>query len=502
MHVDVAIIGAGLSGVGAACHLTRRLPDKTFVVLEARDALGGTWDLFRYPGIRSDSDMFTLGYAFRPWTAPKAIADGDTILTYIADTAAEYGVTDRIRYHRKVVRADWSGQDRRWTLTLQHTDDPSAPTSTMTADFVYGCTGYYDYDNGYTPDLPGLASFAGPVVHAQHWPADLDYAGKRVVVVGSGATAVTIVPAMAATAGRVTMLQRSPTHILPLPATDPIADWARRRLPAKAAYRMIRTKNVLVQQLSFQFSRRRPEVMRRFIHDEQAKILPADYPFDPNLTPRYDPWDQRLCLAADGDLFHAIADGSAEIVTGNIDTFTPGGVRLSSGDTIDADVVVLATGLTLLPFGGITIVVDGRQVDQRDEVTYRGAMLTGVPNLVFAVGYTNASWTLKADLVADYFCRLLRYLDRHGYDEVIPQRPPDGAGEPIIDLKSGYVARALDRLPRQGHAWPWRLRQNYPLDLITMRYGRLRDRGVRFVAQRTKSGSRRSSTSSSRVRSS
>lgn len=498
-HVDVVIVGAGLSGVGAACHLTRRLPDKSFVVLESRETMGGTWDLFRYPGIRSDSDMFTLGYAFEPWTAPKAIADGDTILTYIRETAAKYGVTDKIRYQRRVVGLDWSGADRRWTVTIRHCD--TGDTSAMTAGFVYGCTGYYDYDQGYTPDLPGLDTFGGEIVHPQQWPTDLNFAGRRVVVLGSGATAVTIVPAMAETAAHVTMLQRSPTHILPQPATDPIADWARHRLPAHLAYRVVRAKNVFFQQLSFQLSRRRPAAVRRFIRDEQAKILPADYPYDPNLTPTYEPWDQRLCLAANGDLFHALADGRADIVTDTVASFTPTGIRLASGRELPADIVVLATGLRLLPVGGMSIAVDGHEIHQADEVTYRGAMLSGVPNLIFTVGYTNASWTLKADLVADYFCRLMRFMDRHDYDAVVPQAPPDGPGDPIIDLQAGYVLRALDRLPRQGKQWPWRLRQNYPLDLVTMRYGPLRDRGVAFL-QRTKSGSRSSSSSSSRVRSS
>ncbi len=494
-HFDVVIIGAGLSGVGAACQLTRRLPGRTFTVLESRPRLGGTWDLFRYPGIRSDSDMFTLGYRFEPWTAPKAIADGESILDYIATTAAKYGVTDHIRFNRRVVAAQWSTPDARWTVTV--VDTVAGSTATVTCDFLYGCTGYYDYDAGYTPDLPGLGDFTGAIVHPQQWPRDLDYRGKQVVVVGSGATAVTIVPAMARTAAHVTMLQRSPTHILPLPATDPVADWARAHLPARLAYGMVRWKNVFWSQASFQLSRRKPDWVRRFIRDEQRKILPADFAYDPHLTPTYAPWDQRLCLAADGDFFRALADGSADIVTDTIDTFTSTGVRLASGAEVPADIVILATGLTLLPIGGIDLVVDGHAVVLPDEVSYKGAMLSGVPNFVFTVGYTNASWTLKADLVADYFCRLLPYMDRHGYAIVRPVAPPDGGGAPILDLNAGYITRSLDQLPRQGARRPWKLHQNYPLDLVMLRYGRLNDQGVRFERQRrTKSGSRRSMMSS------
>ena len=500
-HFDVVIIGAGLSGVGAACHLTRRLPDLDYVVLESRSRLGGTWDLFRYPGIRSDSDMFTLGYAFEPWTASAAIADGDTILTYIQDTAAKYGVLDRIRYDTRVVSADWSSEDVRWTVT---THDPvTGERGAVTADFVYGCTGYYRYDQGYVPELPGIGEFAGTVVHPQQWPADLDYSGKRVVVVGSGATAVTIVPAMAAAAGHVTMLQRSPTHILPLPAQDVIADKARAHLPPKVAYTAIRWKNIFWSQLSFQMSRRRPDWVRQFIRTEQEKILPTGYSYDPHLTPTYDPWDQRLCLAADGDFFRALAGGGADIVTDTIETFTPAGIRLASGEELAADIVVLATGLEMLPIGGIDLSVDGAQIDLPAEVSYKGAMLSGVPNFVFTVGYTNASWTLKADLVADYTCRLLPFMKRRGYTAFWPVAPEDGGVAPIIDLNAGYVTRALDKLPRQGSRWPWKLRQNYPFDLVTLRYGKLQDEGVRFTSarrtgqRRTKSGSRRSMMSSS-----
>ncbi len=494
-HHDIIVIGAGLSGIGAACHLARRLPDADVLLLEMRGQSGGTWDLFRYPGVRSDSDMFTLGYAFAPWTAPKAIAAGDTILQYIRDTARTYGIDDRIRYHRRVVRVEWSAPDVRWTVHVDHTD--TGERSTLTCDFLYGCTGYYDYTGGFAPEFPGMADFAGTVVHPQQWPADLDYAGKRVAVVGSGATAVTLVPALATQAAHVTMVQRSPTHILPLPSRDPVADAARRFLPPQAAAGLLRWKNLLVSQALFAASRRWPDRVRRMIRAEQAKILPADFRYDPDLDPDYDPWDQRLCLAADGDFFHALADGHADIVTDTVDTFTEHGLRLASGREVEVDVVVLATGLRLLPIGGIDIVVAGRPIRLRDEVTYKGAMLSDVPNFVFTVGYTNASWTLKADLVADYTCRLLRYMRRKGYTTVTPLAPPDGGAAPIIDLQSGYVLRSLDLLPQQGSRRPWRLRQNYPLDLVTLRYAPLRDEGVRFGRQgRTNSESGRSARSS------
>jgi len=439
--------------------------------------------------------MFTYSYAFEPWTHRGAIAEGDAILNYIKDTAAKYHVTDHIRYDRRVVSADWSTPDARWTLTVSHTD--TAETSAITCDFLYGCTGFYDYDQGYTPDLSGLDQFDGTVVHPQQWPQDLDYAGKRVVVVGSGATAVTIVPAMAQAAAHVTMLQRSPTHILPLPATDPVADWAREHLPDRLAYAVVRSKYLFWAHTSFQLSRRKPDWVRKFIRDEQRKILPFDFAYDPHLTPTYNPWDQRLCLAAGGDFFHALADGSADIVTDTIETFTADGVRLSSGAEVSADIIVLATGLNLLPMGGIDLVVDGRPVVLPDEVAYKGAMLSGVPNFVYTVGYTNASWTLKADLIANYFCRLLPYMDRHGYTVVRPVAPAEGSAGAILDLNSGYITRSIDKLPKQGARRPWKLHQNYPLDLVMLRYGRLNDQGVRFERQRrTQSGSRPSMVSS------
>ncbi|MEU7935466.1 flavin-containing monooxygenase [Micromonospora echinofusca] len=477
-HVDVLIVGAGLSGVGAACHLRRRCPDKTYAVLESRDAIGGTWDLFRYPGVRSDSDMFTLGYSFKPWTDPKAIADGDAIRDYVRRTADEYGVTDHIRFRHRVLRADWDSASARWTVHA-HRDD-TGETVVLTCSFLFTCAGYYRYDAGYTPALPAAERFAGRIVHPQHWPDDLDHTGKRVVVIGSGATAVTLVPAMAERAAHVTMLQRSPTYVLALPSRDVLADALRRWLPAKVAYPVVRWKNVLLSTANFQLSRRAPAVVRRLLLRAARGRLPAGYDVDRHFSPRYDPWDQRLCVVPDGDLFAALARGRASVVTDTIETFTEAGVRLASGEELAADVVVTATGLNLLALGGMTLSVDGARVDLPGTVAYKGMMLSGVPNFAMTIGYTNASWTLKADLVATYVCRLLRHLDRTGQQVVTPLPPPDGEREPIIDLTAGYVLRSVDVLPKQGTRAPWRLHQNYPRDVLLMRHGRLTDPGVRF----------------------
>ncbi|WP_410812513.1 flavin-containing monooxygenase [Micromonospora sp. 067-2] len=477
-HVDVLIIGAGLSGIGAACHLSRDCPDKSYAVLEARDAIGGTWDLFRYPGVRSDSDMFTLGYSFKPWTNPKAIADGAAIREYVRETAQEYDVPRHIRFAHRAVRAEWDSVTARWTVYAQHVD--TAETAVLTCSFLFACSGYYRYDEGYTPPLPGVDAYGGRLVHPQHWPDDLDHSGRTVVVIGSGATAVTLVPAMAERAAHVTMLQRSPTYVMALPSRDVLADALRRWLPAKAAYPVVRWKNVLLSTANFQLSRRAPRLVKRLLRRAAKGRLPIGYDIDRHFSPRYDPWDQRLCVVPDGDLFTAVQQGRASVVTDTIDTFTEHGVRLTSGDEVPADIVVTATGLNLLALGGLTLVVDGAEVDLASTVAYKGMMLSGVPNFALTIGYTNASWTLKADLVAGYVCRLLRHLDRTGQQVVTPLPPPDGELVPIIDLRSGYVLRSLDALPKQGAVRPWRLYQNYARDVLLMRHGRLTDEGVRF----------------------
>ncbi|MDM4719090.1 NAD(P)/FAD-dependent oxidoreductase [Micromonospora sp. WMMA1363] len=482
-HVDVLIVGAGISGVGAACHLRRNCPDKTYTVLEARDAIGGTWDLFRYPGIRSDSDMFTLGYSFKPWTNPKAIADGWSIREYVRDTAREHGVTEHIRFHHRVVRAAWESRTARWTVHAHRAD--TGADVTLTCSFLHICAGYYRYDEGYTPDFPGVERFTGRIVHPQHWPDDLDHTGKRIVVIGSGATAVTLAPALAEQAAHVTMLQRSPTYIIALPSRDTVADALRRVLPERAAYSAIRWKNVLVTTALFQLSRRLPGVVKRLLRRAARSRLPAGYDVDRHFSPRYDPWDQRLCVVPDGDLFTAISRGRASIVTDTVDTFTETGVRLRSGTELAADVIVTATGLNLLALGDTELTVDGAVVEPARTVAYKGMMLSGVPNFAMTIGYTNASWTLKADLVATYVCRLLTHLDHTGQQIVMPLPPPDGELHPILDLTAGYVLRSVDALPKQGARAPWRLHQNYPRDVLVMRYGRLTDQGVRFSASGT-----------------
>jgi cation diffusion facilitator CzcD-associated flavoprotein CzcO len=479
-HVDVLILGAGLSGIGAACHLQTRCPDKTFAILEARDAIGGTWDLFRYPGIRSDSDMFTLGYSFRPWKDAKAIADGPSILRYIQTTAHDYGVDDKIRFGHRAVRAEWSTKDGCWTVEAERRD--TGESVWLTCGFLYACTGYYRYDEGYSPHFEGMERFGGQLVHPQHWPDDLDYSGKRITVIGSGATAVTLVPALAERAAHVTMVQRSPSYILSLPARDPIADRLRQKLPEQLAYSIVRWKNVLLTLLNFQLCRKAPQLMRRLFRRLAGKQLPEGYAVDTHLNPDYNPWDQRLCIVPDGDLFKAVSGGSASIVTDAVETFTESGLKLRSGAELDADVVVCATGLNLLVLGGLELSVDGAAVDVGNTVAYKGMMLCGVPNLALTLGYTNASWTLKADLVSEYVCRVLRHMDTHGLTSATPQ-PPEAPleTEPIIDLKAGYVLRSIDALPRQAATPPWRLHQNYLKDLRLLKHARIDD-GMEFSA--------------------
>jgi monooxygenase len=470
-RVDVIVVGAGLSGIGAAYRLQTECPTKTFLILEGRDVTGGTWDLFRYPGVRSDSDMFTLGYPFRPWRSPKAIASGDTILSYIRDTAQRYGITDKIRFGRRVVAATWSTPDASWTVT-------TAAGETYTCSFLYLCTGYYRYSGGYDADFPGRADFDGRIVHPQQWPADLDYAGKQVVVIGSGATAVTLVPAMAATAGHVTMLQRSPTYMISLAGGD-AADGE--LSPARA--RLIRGRNVFVTSMLYQASRRWPGRVGGFLRRQVARELPDGVPVDPHFTPRYAPWDQRLCVVPDGDLFAALRAGQASVVTGTIETFTDKGVRLDDGTEILADIIVTATGLSMVTLGEVAVEVDGRPIETGKLNVYKGMMFSGVPNLAWCVGYINASWTLRADLTSRYVCRLLNYMDRHRIEITTPELPPGTPviDEPLMKLTSGYVQRAAAVLPRQGVRRPWRMRNNYLIDLPAMRLGRIDDGHVRFA---------------------
>ncbi len=475
-HVDVLIIGAGLSGIGAAAHLSRSLPRTSYVVLEAREVSGGTWDLFRYPGIRSDSDMYTMGYSFQPWTHDEALGSGDRILEYLRDTAQDYDVERHIRYRHRVVSASWSSEDARWTVEAEHDGE----SVTLTAGLLWACRGYYDYAHGHEPGFAGADEFAGTIVHPQHWPADLDWSGRRVVVIGSGATAVTLVPALAHAAAHVTMLQRSPTYILSLPARDPVAVHLKKWLPDRLTQRLVRLKSIATASVFYRLSRTRPSIVKRMIRKQNVALLPEGYDVDTHFTPTYQPWDQRVCFVPDGDLFKALRRGNAEVVTATIERFDADGIVLTGGRHLDADVIVSATGLELSPFGDLALDVDGEKVDPSHELTYRALMLSGVPNFVYTVGYTNASWTLKGDLVAEYTCRLLAHMRHHGYRSVVPVREEGIAERPFMDFTSGYVLRALDQLPKQGHREPWRLRQSYWYDRRVLRRGDLEDGVLRF----------------------
>jgi monooxygenase len=476
-YVDVLVVGAGLSGVGAAYRLQTECPDRSFTILEARDAIGGTWDLFRYPGVRSDSDMFTLGYPFRPWRHPRTIADGPAIRQYIRETAGEYGIDKKIRYGQRAVSAAWSTDDARWTVR-------TATGEEYTCAFLYVCTGYYRYSRGYDVDFPGRDTFAGRIVHPQLWPDDLDYEGKRVVVIGSGATAVTLVPAMADKAEHVTMLQRSPSYFIALPTREGATHRLRWIMPERAAVRLVRARNVLLTWGLYQVSRRWPDRIGKLLRQGVAKQLPEGVPVDPHFVPRYNPWDQRLCVVPDGDMFAAMRAGKASVTTGTIETFTGKGIRLTDGTELDADVIVTATGLTVVAFGEMALTVDGRPVDPGSLHVYKGMMFAGLPNVAWCVGYTNASWTLRADLTSRYVCRLLNYMARHRFDTATPHLPESESEKvsqgPLMDLTSGYVQRAAAMLPRQGARRPWRMRNNYLTDLPVMRMGRIDDGVMRF----------------------
>ncbi len=477
-HFDVLVVGAGISGIGAGYHLQTSCPDRTYAILEARDDIGGTWDLFRYPGIRSDSDMYTLGYSFKPWTNAKAIADGWSILEYLRETATEHGIDRHIRFRHRVKSASWSSEDARWTVEVEQGEREIAR---FTCNFLFMCSGYYSYAAGHTPEFPGIERFAGRVVHPQKWPADLDYVGKRVVVIGSGATAVTLVPAMAKDAAHVTMLQRSPTYIVSLPGEDPIANWLRRRLPARVAYGITRWKNVLLTMWFFRFCRRHPKRARTMIAKWVGKELGSEYDVGTHFNPRYNPWEQRLCLVPDSDLFAAMRRGRASVVTDEIATFTAKGLQLRSGAELEADVVVTATGLNLLLLGGLGVTVDGVRVDFAKTYNYKGMMFSDVPNLALAVGYTNASWTLKAELICRYVCRLLNHMEKTGMRQCTPHVRDGTLKEaPFLDLTSGYVQRSIHLFPKQGSKIPWKLHQNYARDLLLLRRGTVDDGVMEF----------------------
>jgi monooxygenase len=482
-HVDVLVVGAGISGIAAGYHVQNECPGRTYAILEARDGIGGTWDLFRYPGIRSDSDMYTLGFPFRPWDSDHSIADGSSILQYVRDTAREFGIDQKIRFNHRAVRAAWSSQDDLWTVDAERTD--TGETVRITSRFLFMCSGYYRYDEGYTPAFPGLEQFKGQIVHPQFWSEDIDYSGKRVVVIGSGATAVTLVPSMAQDAAHVTMLQRSPSYVISLPGQDPIARLLRRVLPTKTAYTLVRWKNVLVTTAFYQLSRRRPRLVKKLLRAGAQRKLPAGFDVDVHFKPRYNPWDQRMCLIPDGDLFEALSSGRVDIATDEIETFTEHGIRLKSGRELEADLVVTATGLNLQPLGGLDPVIDGQPVDIPSTMVYKGCMFSGIPNFALSFGYTNASWTLKADLICQYVCRLINHMDAHGYTRCAPyNHDPSITETPFVDFTPGYFLRVMDQLPKQGSKLPWRLHQNYIRDLKLIKRAQLEDGVLEFSGSR------------------
>jgi len=488
-HIDVLIIGAGLSGVGAACHLQEKCPRRDFAILEARDCIGGTWDLFRYPGVRSDSDMFTLGYSFQPWTETKAIADGQSILNYIRATAREHGVDRKIRFNHRVKRASWSSKDERWLIEAER--GPSRELTYFTCNFLFVCSGYYSYAEGYSPDFPGVARFEGRVVHPQAWTDDIAYANKRVVVIGSGSTAVTLAPELAKSAAHVTLLQRSPTYVVAWPDEDAIANALRRWLPAKVACGIARWKNLLAAMYFFGLCKRKPERAKAMIREGVRMELGPDYDIGTHFTPRYNPWDQRLCLAPNGDFFKSIKEGRITVVTDEIETFIETGLKLRSGRELETDLVVTATGLNVQILGGAEIAIDGQPADPATTLSYKGVLYSDIPNLASVFGYTNASWTLKADLICVYVCRLLNYMEKHDYSRCTPRNTdPTVERRPPIDFSSGYFQRAMDKLPRQGSRNPWRIHQNYVSDLMALRFARVDDGVLEFSARSTVPDSR------------
>jgi monooxygenase len=476
---DILIVGAGISGIDAAYHLQTAFPKKTYAILEARDAIGGTWDLFRYPGVRSDSDMYTLGFPFRPWHADEAIAGGPAIWNYIRETAAHYGIDHHIRLGHRMIRASWSSVEAHWTLQAQRKDGRIVR---LVCSFLYMCSGYYSYEKGYSPEFPGMNRFQGQFLHPQQWPESLDYAGKRIIVIGSGATAMTLVPALAKDAAQVTMLQRSPSYVVTRPSKDARAIWMYRHLPTRLAAKLTKWKNVLYSITMFYLARTKPEQIKGLIIKGIKQQLHPDYDVKRHFTPRYNPWDQRICLVPDGDLFAAIRSGRVEIVTDTIAEIVESGIRLSSGATLQADIIVSATGLCVELMGGAEILIDGVPAKFHEKLVYKGAMFSGVPNLAFAFGYTNNSWTLRCDLTARFVCRLLKYMDRKGWSVSVPNLPdPAIDPEPLLDFSSGYVRRADGVLPRQGQRAPWRVPQNYVKDLASFAFGSVSDGTMNFL---------------------
>ena len=486
---DVVVIGAGISGIGAATYFSRELPDKSLVVLEGRDNLGGTWDLFRYPGIRSDSDLHTFGYDFKPWRHDHSIADAHLILDYLQETVDENSLAPLIRFGHRVVRAEWSSADSTWTLNVEVTDHATGSTTTKTirAGWVFAATGYYRYDQGFSPEFAGSDDFEGTLVHPQHWPENLDYSGKKVVIIGSGATAITMVPAMLngpGAAAHVTMLQRTPTYVMAIPRIDSVALALTKLLGAERGYAATRLKNIWLEHAIVEGLRRFPKAGRRLIRRANIKRLPKGFDVDKHFNPPYDPWDQRLCAAPDGDFFDAISSGNASVVTDSITRFSKRGIVLKSGEELEADIIVTATGLNMRLFGGMTIVVDDEEVDITQSYCYRGMLLSGIPNWAMAIGYTTSSWTLKVSLMCRYFIDLVKHMDAHGYDRAVPIAEPGMDPRPVMDLQSGYAKRGAKVLPKQGPTAPWRMAMSYPEDAKALR-GPVADENLEFGTSRS-----------------
>ena len=479
-HINILIIGAGLSGIGAAYHIEKDSPQKDYLILESRDQLGGTWDLFRYPGIRSDSDMTTMGFRFKPWKGEKLVAEGGAILDYLHEIADENNIKDKIQYHSHVNSVSWSSEEARWTI--EYKNKIKDLNEVITCDFLYFCVGYYDYDEAYEPEFKGRDNFKGQIIHPQNWPNDLDYSGKRVVVIGSGATAVTLIPSMAEKTKHITMLQRSPTYYMIRPNKNPLGNFIRKITNNTVAYYVMRWQNINMQSFFFKRARKYPQRVKDFLIGLVKDHLPENFDVDRHFTPPYNPWDQRLCLVPDGDLFNAINDGKASVVTDHIEEFKTDGIKLKSGEKLQADIIITATGFNVLLFGNIDIKVDNEIIDSSKSMTYKGMMVSNVPNLIMTFGYTNASWTLRADLTAEYACRLFNYMDKHGYKHCQPT--PEGEIEidgEWLDFNSGYVLRVLEKLPRQGARDPWRNTQNYKKDVLQLRYGRITDKELKFI---------------------
>jgi cation diffusion facilitator CzcD-associated flavoprotein CzcO len=491
-HVDVLIIGAGLSGIGAACHLSKKCPNKSYTILEGRECLGGTWDLFRYPGVRSDSDMFTLGYNFKPWTSTQFLADGPAILNYIQEAADEFKVTEKIHYNAQVHSVSWNSNDTTWTISYQNTQ--TKENHELTCNFISSCTGYYNYEHGYQPEFPGRENYKGIFIHPQQWPEDLDYKNKRVVVIGSGATAVTVVPEMAIDAQHVTMLQRSPSYMGAVPSEDPTVGLLRKFLPETWVYRISRTQKISFQISLYQLSRKFPSAIRKLLLGDIKRRVGPKVDMK-HFKPKYNPWDERLCAVKSGDLFEAIKNGKAAIVTDHIDHLTKSGIKLKSGEEIEADIIISATGLDLKFFGGIDIKVDGEDFSYKEKMNYKGVMLEDLPNLGFTFGYTNASWTLKADLTSEWLCRVLKYMDKNKVQQVMPVNTnPDVKPGDFLDFQSGYVQRSIDKFPKIGNKLPWKLTQNYPIDLAMLRFGKIDD-GILTFSSSTKTKLKTKNTS-------